>query len=1109
MSLLTWESFYRQYVNRREASLISPRIFSIDQFRLPKGSVVHYLPVSNGDNGPSYNDPLFRGVSRLIGTWYVDKLSVMEGSIQPKSVVVSSEIRKYHLENKKIKRVFDLKSSLKDVESPLVVNYCHLEKKYKYLSSPLSRWHSFSNKLRTVCDEMEKIYRESPGSNQFLMIECPRVIPGYPYFLAVNKQENRTNVDRFDSFEKYVVLNIFNLFRDGSEGRCAFTEVSRSGLDKINVVFVDSGYFTVINLGTLMSWVKGVDHPTGKNPRIMRTYFVRFILALMKVRSEDIDELVEHGELVDQGKDSSSAVVIEDKTVDDGVTDSKSTKVDKTDSEDDDDEDDSGDEDSDIEEIAQSVKTLQVEKERYQQEKTEVIKDKSIRYDDEMEEMVFDDSILTEDEAKELALLEKQLSDEHVILEQAKQRKLIRKQDIPLSFDDVDIDPEERNSYRFDNLLDGGVISPREYDRLTELAGRYKKIVIDDKPLDEYVDVKQEEIQVRNVKVDDISQVSDKTMLSSTLLDFDAKYVSEVLDRDIAGMLVHAQKGGIMISDLTTTTTESTRGTMVHYDVEITPVKGKKSHLKFTLPKIREDGTYLSNGTAYRLRKQKTDIPIRKISSTRVALTSAYGKLFIERAEDSKFNYPKWLTKQIRSRGLDKNNPRITETRTADVYDRSLKLPYLYSTLAKDFRTFQCNDDKLGSLYFYLDYHKRYAKLKDLHPNLALIEQSGQYVLVGYQYYQGSQYPLCIDYQDNLYVYQNGRYIPLPAIEDLIGIDVSKDLKKSVPVPPLSCLKTEVMGNVISVGVVLGYQLGFTNLLKLLNIDYHETEDTQALPKVGEYAITFKDKKYFFSRKDQLAASILNGFNLYAETLKDFDSYHFDQKDVYSVIYDNMRTASAIFKEVDLLFDLFVDPITYRILEDLSLPKTFRGLLFKAAELLLYDDAPKETDASLQRIRSYERIPALIYKKTVDLLRQHHRSGSEMNRGITINPNDILLSFLEDPANVAVNGLNPFQNMRQIEAVTYTGTGGRSKDTLKSKAMRAFDVHDVGTISEATVDSGDVGINIYTTANPNFKNVYGLSDPNHSPTVASMMSSVFNTMPCIEKDDEQIFLDFK
>ena len=121
-SLLPWDTYFRKYVNRRDASLVAPRIFPIEEFKLSKGSVLHYLPATFTDTGPSIDDPIFSGVTRNISSYYVDKLATIEGNPRVLTVAINSEIRKYHTENRKIRRVFDLAVGLRDVESPLIIN---------------------------------------------------------------------------------------------------------------------------------------------------------------------------------------------------------------------------------------------------------------------------------------------------------------------------------------------------------------------------------------------------------------------------------------------------------------------------------------------------------------------------------------------------------------------------------------------------------------------------------------------------------------------------------------------------------------------------------------------------------------------------------------------------------------------------------------------------------------------------------------------------------------------------------------------------------------------------------------------------------------------------
>ena len=129
--LLQYDQFFRRFVNRRDANLLAPRIFPNESLNLPKHSVIHYLPSNFSDVGPSQTDPIFKGVTRIIGTYYIEDLATKEGNPRVVNAVYKAEMRRYQTENKRIRRIFDLQLGLKDAESPLVMNYCYMERKIK------------------------------------------------------------------------------------------------------------------------------------------------------------------------------------------------------------------------------------------------------------------------------------------------------------------------------------------------------------------------------------------------------------------------------------------------------------------------------------------------------------------------------------------------------------------------------------------------------------------------------------------------------------------------------------------------------------------------------------------------------------------------------------------------------------------------------------------------------------------------------------------------------------------------------------------------------------------------------------------------------------------
>jgi hypothetical protein len=95
---------------------------------------------------------------------------------------------------------------------------------------------------------------------------------------------------------------------------------------------------------------------------------------------------------------------------------------------------------------------------------------------------------------------------------------------------------------------------------------------------------------------------------------------------------------------------------------------------------------------------------------------------------------------------------------------------------------------------------------------------------------------------------------------------------------------------------------------------------------------------------------------------------------------------------------------------------------------------------------------------------------------------------MKDSANKIAEDINPIQNLKEQEIVTYVGNGGRDKDSLNKKS-RAFHINDIGLISEATVDSSDTGVNVYMSANPNLKSMRGTVDLDKEKTSSNLLST--------------------
>jgi hypothetical protein len=475
-------------------------------------------------------------------------------------------------------------------------------------------------------------------------------------------------------------------------------------------------------------------------------------------------------------------------------------------------------------------------------------------------------------------------------------------------------------------------------------------------------------------------------------------------------------------------------------------------------------------------------LPIRKVNPAKVALTSYYGKVFVERSERSVNNYGEWLTTTIQTIGLDPEDTRITGLKTARVVKDTLKAPRLYTILGSKFRSFSAN-----GVNFYFDYLKR-----EEHFGAEVVKsaEKGGGVILGIK---GSK-PIVVDHNQTLYTLEKGEYVVLGSILELLGLTLEK--------APIEIAELSLFSKAIPIGVVLAYYLGIRKLIKSLPGKVKQVPKTEKVT-LGEteYGIYFNDYTLIVDRDDRLTSLILGGFTQYKKLIKQYTLGDFNKQDIFFNLLDASGLSNRFLKELDLLKDLFIDPITLEILKEMQEPTSWLGLLKRSCELLLTDFAPQEVDMEFMRIRGYERMAGAVYLQLVQSMRGYAARGTSASAAVEMKPFAVWKAISDDASISIVEDSNPIRSVNEQEMVTFMGAGGRGRTSLVDRT-RIFNESDLGTISEATVDGGDVAVNTYTTANPKLTSLRGISAKYDAKKdgSASLMSTAALLSPASDSD---------
>jgi hypothetical protein len=1052
-----YEPFYKRFGIRKADQLMTPPLTPLELLDLPKSSILHCVSMSPLEVGPAADEYIFRNIDRQIVMSHVTEIGDQKGTPRRLSVMPEPLFRKYHLKNRRFRLMRSLEASARDPNTLIVYNYGLLPQLYRYMRSIYAEYYRWWNAEATVWKTMGSIAEECPRQ-QFLMCKLPTVLPGINQLniamegfvdvasanfslegldgIALEAITQRT-IKIFNNPESLFILELWKWFGE-KRYSSVIANVPEKHLDKINLVFEESGRWFVMNLGLINSWRVATEEELKINPNAntkgiapdqIQRRFLRLMMALFQVRTV------------------ASAEVAPVKDVKPGTTTQVVTQT------------------AALPQIDPKTGAVVVKTQTSTLNTTEPLDAHLLEPDD------------TGDNVKHDALLDKQLEEDLAELERISQNAAgpVLTEEGKVVSGPVFVEEPPRTLEGgvmavCDKLADNGLLSAAEYRRYDGLSKSYKNIIAPDgkATLDEFIQIPPEKLKIEeSPALKDISTVVDKTMLKSSLLTFDQAYVKEVMPRDVAGMVLNIQNAGIAVTNYEIERVEDVLGSYDSYTVRVTPVEGASSTLRFKLPVIDDDGTYHANGVKYRMRKQRGDLPIRKIGSDRVALTSYYGKIFASRSSKRVNDYGTWLRNNIMARGLDQADSSIGNLHPGNVFDNGFEAPRLYTILAQGFRDFTLNPiaypRSLGAVVFDLSFDHTKRTVLFGEEALATYEKNGN-VIIGTNV-KGQM--LIVGADDTLYIGQNGNLIDYGTIETLLGLESEK--------APVEFAELKVLGRTIPMAIVLGYELGLDKLMALLKVTPRRVPaGTRVNLGPEEYSIVFSDESLVFSRDDRLAAMVLGGFNEFHRTIRQYSVYEFDKPGVYLNVLESGGASARFIREIDLLYQLFIDPITRDLLIEMKEPTNFRGLLVRCCEMLLTDTHPNELDPAYMRIKGYERMAGAVYGELVRSIRAHSGRPGKSKQPIDLNPYAVWRTISQDPAIALVSDINPIQNLKEAEAVTYGGVGGRNTRSM-TKNTREYHPNDMGTISESTVDSSDVAINTFLSADPQFVSLRGTS----------------------------------
>lgn len=1076
--------FYTKNGTRRLNHLQTPLLVDMDGFS--RASILHYV----GHAGTEILDatqPYFRGYTNRIQVDYPEDLFEPMGTPRKGVVQIPSLVRDFHQLHKNFQYRKGALQLVTDAQTLTVLNYALIEKIYRYATTPLTAYQKWFNIHRTIFTNIESACAVV-SKYHFIEITVPELTPSVQMLRSFSTKPVTTNtVKVLSTPAHWWLLELWKWLDPELRETSILSKVSVNNYSKVTLLFKtpDSRY-AILNLAYLNSWIKDQPNQTEfpkvqtLKPDMLQKLFLFFCMNLKK-------NLLQEESTLSGSPESTSTLTELEKDPDHNEEDTLSHDGTPEEHEDADMSDEVG---GDIPVSMASKKKQAV--------------DTGLKSMQEIEAKdVFAES--STDFLKQLSDMDEDLK----ALEVINRKKL---QDSGLKVDGTEIEDDAQEStvdtiteqelqdivykdqgvygilsHRIDQAAEVGILSVadmRKLQKVVEAQPLSKDPYGSEKTLEQASTLNKEDLLItpENSEMIVSPLVVDPSMRQSSLQSFDSHYIRKNMRKEILRCVTGLQRSGVIVRKHVVEEDHSAMGSFELHTFELKPIDGQPSTVRAKIPIVDEEGVFVASNSRYQMRKQIVDLPIRKINPTTVNLTSYIGKIAIGRSSRKSNSSLEYVLKQLNAASIS-DNPVIKDVAPADVFDTEFAAPYVYNGLAHSFKSFN-----VGDTHYVFDHTER--------ENIATPEQIKKTEIDNKRICgKNSKGELVVvDNSDHFFLIEkSGAQKPLGDIFDILNLNRLA--------APVDFAEMQLFSKSIPIGLALGYSMGFRRLIKFLKARFRTVDGRkQKNLEPYEYAIQFQDKSYIFDRRDKTASLIIAGFGEFDKFLKTRPSTDMDHRSIYVEMMETKGMGSLYVRELDFRDQVFIDPITRDTLEGMKEPTTLKGLMVRSCELLQTYHHPLSQDYDAQRTRGYERFAGAIYKSLAMSIRQFKNKNIANKSKVEMSPYEVWNTILKDPAVKIVEDINPIQNVKAAEIVTYVGEGGRGKDSM-NKASRAYHKSDLGVVSESTVDSGDVGINFYLSGNPQFQDQRGIKRPEVKIEPSSLFSVSALISPSCDRDD--------
>ncbi len=1039
---ITIENFIRHYCVRKKDQVLNPPQHALRDFVFPRNSQLHFIHKDGTEVGIMATNPLLLNHSKgKVVSEFVPEYTVEDSSTFKRVSMDKKEpIRDYMRRNKGILNAKTAKSDMLADKNLVVTNYGLMEENVNYYTNKREWWFRFQNYWGSIFQSISQRVLTN-RRNHFIVIDVPEVMPSVSQFRKFEVSDADQNIDKIANSERMLIAQFWLWFAGSNR---SLIPRDPNVLNRLFFVLKWHDKWICFQLPTIAQNMKSATNLRGSWDQVrMQKNFIVMLLTLPFGAVDNIAYEDDEDEASDAPLDQEEVASIRQDMTDDTLLLS---------------EDSNDPKDMVKAKLAQAFDNMDIaiaaENDVDHLDKKRNKKADSLL--DQLEEVNVNvaDSVESASPDNEQTILKD---------DAGTPINSISREDLLIDYKEYqpkELNLEEKFNEHLNDYIVKGNVTPQQKTRLEKIARRYKEIPdpktgVGSLEVAARIDPKKLLISKEEKFVEKINMVNDQSMLKSTLLTFDRRYINDIMHKDVYNAVLSFQRRGIAVQNYQVKRVTQLGDDYEVHSVKLVPIEGEPSTVTFKIPIVDDYGVFQSRGVKNRMAKQRVDVPIRKIGPDEVALTSYMSKMFVERCQFVAYSREKWLKGQLLELGGTNNGVKVS---FGNVFRNTEDTPLIYSQFARSIKRLRFNDYDLNFDCNKLDefFGKEVVKaFGATRPTQILLGKGANTLLVLSK--AGIVHECSIDQKKN---------VELGRLEDFIGLDSTK--------APMDCADLNVVSKNIPIGVVLAYYMGLGNLLKTLKVEHRFIEKNTRGTVFNDDAIVieFADGRLVIEKYDYKAQLVLAGFNRYHKHIKPFNMVEFDKKSVYGNVFAGAGLPARYLREFNILRDMWIDPITEEELKSMGEPTDFVMLLMRSVELLEKDMHPAAMERAYQRDRGYERISGMVYGEMIKSIRAYDSTPVRAKAKVSMNPEAVWMKIIGDETTAPIEESNPIHSLKDVERVVYRGEGGRSSRTMNSQS-RMFSPTAIGVDSEATVDNGDAGTIRFLTANPNYRSLRG------------------------------------